>query len=650
MKIYQITLYTTPFDSSYSNVPSSSEGVKGGGSIKADYLSWLQKYASPTTVIDIYAEAFADNITEKILIKIADTKTIRNKNYAVLVTDDQYDGDKFYFITSYKLLNAMSQPTIELSLTKDIWTECYDTAIHQNNANFLITKQHLNMIGADGNVSEDYQNIENDSVGVVTFSESWGSPVVLWAVYKCDPTVTFYTDRSSDHKIGPYAPNPTYGTYKYFYYAVGLIRKGYVEPIGRPYDGGAYSLYFPRVDGSYLLSQQLTAHVPFDYTLVERSGGGYNVYPGTAHNPIFFLYGTTEYRCIDSWGADYDRNEFTEFCYYNEDTDTSIRQYHYSYTPDISQNGDYYNSTDNIQYSPYMQAYPFKYYTLTLPGGKEITFDGAVPLKSLDIYITPTDSGGNITLNAVTCDNNSVFIKDETFINFECTGDIPSSINAYLDYMSRAGATINEQKQYALNSNTLRTNQQISNALYKSFQNTIQGTVETAGYALTGKMTNAVTSGLNTAIHMGDGAVEAGNAFARYKLEKDHINDAYSARMADLGTTTVTKFQASNQLNTSPFWDMPVVYKHVVINNHVNRAYQLEYIKYGVDCQKVDNPLNDYRYSFNFVKAVCPNYTSIGNTVYRDIFNSILSKGVTKWNIGHYKNNVLDWFVENNQM
>lgn len=655
MIISTLTLFKSPFDASYSNVPSHYAGVtEKAGSLKTYLYNWLNKNAEPTTIRDIKADAFADNLYEKVIIKISDTMIIREKNYCVLVTDDPNDTDKFFFITSYNLLNAMREPTIELTLQKDIWVECYDTACIQNNAKFAITQQHLNMISSDGYIGEQYQNIVNDDVGVVVHSIEWANPMVLWAVYKCDPTVNFYAqERSNDYKLGNNAPNPSYGTYRYFYYAVGVVQRGYLSPVGRPYDGNSYSLYFPRVEGSYLLSQQLTIHPPFEYTMVERSGGGYNVMPATAHNPIFYLYGTTEYRSIDSWGADYDRNEYTEFCYYNEDTTTTVRQYHYQYIPDNTQNGDYYNTIDDLPNSPYMKAYPFTYYSISLPGGKDIKFDTAIPIGGIDIYITPTDSGGIITVNATTTDNNAVLIANQTFTNYEVTGDIPRSVNAYLDYMARAGAALNEQKQYALRANTLRTNQQISNALYKSFQNTVVGVTETAAYAMAPKKklkAKAIASGVYTAVHVGDGAAEAGDSIANYRLEKDHINNAYNAKMSDLGTTTVTRFQANNQLNTSPFWDMPVVYKHTVINNDINKCYQLNFIKYGTECQRVDNPLIDYRYYFNFVKAVNPNFTSIGNVVYRDIFNAILAQGVTKWNIATYDSNVLDWFVDNKQL
>lgn len=633
MRIQNIYLFQSPFDSSYTNVPSDMDGVlEKGGSLKVTYYSWLLKNCSPTSVIDVYADAFADNINETVRIKISDTKTIRNKNYATLVTDDPYDSDKFYFITSYKLLNAMAQPTIELTLLKDIWTECYDTAITQSNAKFAITQQHLNMISSVGTVSEMYQNIVENGVSSVVFSETWGAPVVLWAVFKCDPTVTYYTGWNSYTPVGGYAPNPSYGTYQYFYYAVGIIRKGYIEPVGRPYDNHSYSLYIPRIQGPFLLSQQLTVHVPFEYTLTTRSEGGYNVLPAIAHNDIYYKdNATNSYYSIDAWSGD---NE-TEFCYYNEDTTTTVRQYHYRYDVDNEQYGNYYNSLENIQYSPYMRAYPFKYYTLTLPGGKNITFDGAIPISSIDVYITPTDSGGIITVNAVTTDNNSLFIGDQTFINYEVTGDIPKSVDAYLDYMSRAGASMREEKRYEKQRATV---------------DAIKGLTEGITNVGVGAVNASGGNSLKGIGQIAQGVTQIGTSVADYAMESSHINKKYDAKMADLSTTTVTKFQSSNQLNSSPFFDMPVIYKHVVINNDINRVYQLNFIKYGTVCQRVDNPLTDYRKYFNFVKSTNANYTSIGNSVYRSIFNSILNNGVTKWSIRRYNNNVLDWFVDNQQL
>lgn len=661
MTIQNIRLAKSPFDSGYVNVPANPDSsITSSDEFKSSIEDWLLKrgYVLDITENSIKAKAFLCNTFETVRIKVPEhisiDKDFREYNYAII---HYYEGDEtkqaHYFITKIEILNALISPTATLTLTKDIWAECYFDCLNSE-LEFGIVQQHNYVTDFDSKPSSNYQNVNLSPIQTVVDVKHWDKKFVLWAVFKFDPTVTYYEKPGTNQyeSIGHSGPNPTYGTYQYFYYPVGVYYKGEIHPITTA--EGRNRVYFPRVYGTYLLSQQLTLFVPFDYSIGTNGYGDYVIEDCSIQSlGLYYKYGELDYYALDRWSGD----EATEFyCYQSHNSTTvSTTELSIDLTPSVSPNNI---SSTNTQLSPYAVTYPFHYFKLAMPDGTEYSFEQGIPLGQLRIKITPTDSGAYYNVSCETIDGNSVFLYDGVFNSYEITGDIPKSTSAYLEYMQRAGVSLDEQKRYAL-----------EKASYNATMGALSGTVNVAMGAVglasginvvpvvnaqTGEKTTSVTSvdgGIDTSVGaIARGAVQIGGAISGGAIEKKHISNEYNAKIADLSNTTATRFQKSNQLNNAPYWDIPVLYEITAVNNDINRYIIMNFVKYGTQCQRCDNPLTLHRKYFEYVRTSSVNYTNIGNEEYRLIFNAILMNGVTMWNINNYVESVLDWRIKNTEI
>lgn len=656
MRILQANFYRSPFTSEYRDVPADYSATSDNN-FKTKFRTWLNVNSTFSFVVgeeDIKAPRFSDNINDNITIKLPSNINLNNMrecNYVILFTDDEYNsGYRYFFVTNVTALNAMSEPSVSLSLTKDIWVENY-YYVKQFGMPFNITRQHLNMI-ENGESSYVYQNLNVSGVPVCP-TTVWTSERVVWAVFKLDPSVTYYDE--NHQSIGHYAPDAQYGTYQYIYYPAFVTSQGLIKPV-RMYKGASAQVYIPRIYGTYLLSQQLTVNVPFDYTLSLDDSGYYYISSCTLSiKELYYSYGSDTYRPLDTWATDYS----SEFYCYTSTTPSSIVTRRYVYTFDTSVSSNYYYILTSLDKSPYMQSYPFKYYTLTMPDGKEYSFEQTSPLKQIVIDVIPTDSGGYYTIRAYCQNQTYPLTLNGIYQSYEISSDVPRTASAYLDYLARAGNMMSEERRYAIQKQN-----------YNASMATVEGTINIASGAVglatginvvpvvdskSGQTTDRIISASSGAgIDSSVGAIVKGgtqiaSGISGSSIEKKHINNTYNAKIADLANTTITRAQKSNQLNTAPYYDLPVVTLFTVLDTAGNTALQNTFIKYGTECNRVSDPMIDYRKFFNYVKVVNPNYTNIGNEVMRATINAILATGVTKWDISNYNSGTLNYYVQNTQ-
>lgn len=652
MKIKYIVLAKSPFDSNYNNVPSYPYGGDEALSQLPSILMHSSMMNSQFTIGEAYItpRAFCNNENEVIRVRVPEGskyETYRNVNYMFIITEENEEIPCCYFITNIEALNALSKPTFEYTLTLDVWTTCYNTAYNEGSS-MLITRKHLRMIPQEPEFfPEQYQNLYDGEVATIATVQPWANKKVLWAVFKCDPTISYYSWESTNTytDIGHYAPSQEYGTYQYFYYPVAVINGSSLEKIRC---GHRYGIYIPKVRVSALLSQQLTVHVPFTYSLNFDSTKQqyYVASPELVADPLFYKYASDKYYSLDANDtADPEaENPSTYFFYYTADSDTTVHSTSYSYQCIYSDNTDYGVTLPST--SPYCNAYPFHYYTLTLPNGKIVTFNQAQPLVHMNIKIIPTDSGGSYTVGASTA-NGTVLSYGGVYGNFEVTGDVPRSVSAYLEYMRRAGDAMIAQKEYE--ERTVATN-----LMSQTLSGAVQigtGIAQTALGATASSLSGG-TVGTGTTIsgvsNIAGGAATLITADVNAASDAKYIKQKWAARASDLAKSTATTFQPSNQLNSAPYWGMPIITLYTPCYIPENIAVVTDFVKNGTECQIYDNPLSETRKYFTFTKAPTATYTSITNPRYRTIFESIVRQGTRMWNIANYPYTTLKYFIEGN--
>lgn len=638
MIIRRIILAQTPFDSNYDNVPSYPYGGRDAANYLQNMLVHSEMLGTTLNVNGGYitTKAFTNNEDETVRVKVIDPvngPSYREFNYMFIYTEDNLIAPHCYFITNIVALNALTEPTYEFTLKLDVWTTYYNQAYREGQRT-LVTRCHTKMTFNDsGTFRSDYQNLYDGEIGTLVKEQYWGNRI-LWAVFKCDPTINYFEWESANTytNIGHYGPDDSYGTYQYFYYPVAAIVQGKLHKVRC---GHRNSVYIPKVHTTVLLSLQLTVHVPFVYSL-NWDDEGKTYYVGTPEliaRPIHYTYASGKYYNIDANDSSdpETEEESTYFFTYHKDSDRTVNETVYTFNCRY-ENLTYYGVT-SPRNSPYCQAYPFKYYTLTLPNGKTITFNQAGPLTLMKITIIPTDSGGSYSVYAE--NNDTVLLaRDGVWANFEVTGDVPRSVSAYLEFMRRSGDTMIAQKNYEQRSLIANAETQVLSGVAE----TVAGAatmVATGGTMGVGTTVRGATSLISTGINTVNDAV--------------YFKEKWSARESDLSKSTVTSFQPANQLNSAPHWGMPIVTEHTPLATEATIAIVGEFVRNGTECQLYADPLEENRKYFNYSQAPNVTYTSIHNPRYRQIFESIVRKGVRKWNVVNYTGKTLDYYTINNE-
>lgn len=634
MTIHHIKLAQTPFDSNYDNVPSYPyEGT--ASNLQLPYLLAKSEMLGITLTVqqaNITAPAFTNNEDEIVRIKVINRtqgSVYRQFNYMFIYTNDDLTLPHCYFITNIEALNALDEPTFEYTLKLDVWTTYYNQAVKENTLT-LVTRMHSRMTMPDDGIlgPYEYQNLYDGEVATVAHEHWWGNKV-LWAVFKCDPTIDYYEWESANNytNIGHYGPDDSYGSYQYFYYPVGVIQQGSLHKIRC---GHRNNVYIPKVQTSVLLSLQLTVHVPFVYSL-NWDGTAATYYIGTPEliaRPLHYKETSGQYRNLDANDSSdpETEDESTYFFTYHRDSDREVVPSTYTFNC-LWRNVKEYTITDP-EYSPYCKSYPFNYYTLTLPNGKIITFSQASPLSTIHVKIIPTDSGGSYSVYAAS--GEAVLLSDDgVWGNFEVTGDVPRTVSAYLEFMRRSGDVMIAQKSYEQRSLVINAGEQV-----------LEGAAQTAIGVGTMVATGGA-KGLKTTVSGATSLVSAGVNTAN---DAKYFKEKWAARESDLAKSTVTSFQAANQLNSAPHWGMPVVTQFTATSTQQNLAVVGDFVKNGTECQKIDIPLNETRRYFNYSQAPNVTYTTIHNPRYRQIFEGIVHRGVRKWNVVNNTSHFLDYY------
>lgn len=634
MTIHHIKLVQTPFDSNYDNVPSYPyEGT--ASTLQLPYLFAESEMLGITLTVqqaNLTAPAFTNNEDEIVRIKVirgTQVSVYRQFNYMFIYTSDDLILPHCYFITNIEALNALDEPTFEYTLKLDVWTTYYNQAVKEHTPT-LVTRMHSYMTMPDESFQREfeYQNLYDGEVATIANQQRWGNKV-LWAVFKCDPTIDYYEWESVNTyaNIGHYGPDDAYGSYQYFYYPVAVIQQGSLHRIRC---GHRNSIYIPKVQTSVLLSLQLTVHVPFVYSL-NWDGAAETYYIGTPEliaRPLHYKQTSEKYCNLDANDSSdpETEEENTYFFTYHKNSDRQVVPSTYTfYCP--WRNADVYKITDP-PLSPYCQAYPFDYYTLTLPNGKIVTFSQASPLQEIRIKIIPTDSGGSYSVYARSAD--AILLANEGVLgNFEVTGDVPRTVSAYLEFMRRSGDVMIAQKSYEQRSLVINAGEQV-----------LEGAAQTA-IGIGTMVATGGAKGLKTTVSGATSLISTGVNTAN---DAKYFKEKWAARESDLAKSTVTSFQAANQLNSAPHWGMPLITHFIATNTPQNLAIVGDFVKNGTECQKLDRPLNETRKYFNYSQAPNVTYTTIHNPRYRQIFEGIVHRGVRKWNVVNNTSQFLDYY------
>lgn len=644
MEISRISIFKSQFDSGYTNVPdklSSNTPL-----IDLIYTKFRQSFPY-LEFNQIYAKKFEPLDSTSVTINVNEmVDDLYSYNYCIIITTN---GDRFaYFIDDFAVENMFNNPTITFSIVRDLWVKYYDTIKSSMYATSINRRHVVDQI--DGNINP-FQNVVSKNIKCVKTLRNRGRRV-LWLRYKLDPTVQIAVQDGDTYRI-PVANLSYYGTYRYLFVPFAIfnnftLQEGPITFIDS-YGESETKLEgtFPQPRNNMTFGADLTFFPPFDYTLTSGTNEIIITSPNYIVTPIslFVLKSDNVYERIEAFkdspsfaildGLDVTPKTYTaQFNLINE------YQCVDSYTFDNFGNG-------------LLNVYPYNYYSVKLPDGSIKSIPNDRPISSIEVKFTPTDSGGSYSFKVTDLDGIDIISHNDTYTSFTSDKIIPFAIDAYTQFIATSGSSALTQYTYQLQQKSLENLQNTLNyqenkvgntrTLLKSGRNIYAGAVSQNPAMVASGVKGIVNSG--TALVFNKAQYEINQRSV--ELSTQNIYNQRESMLADLENTTISSGQSNNAIADIKFQDDIILFKnHFVEQDEIYEDIR-SFVMCGANVSNVDNPLNNCRKIYDYVRTDDYDNPIITNPKHRQIINSIMSSGVRKWHIDNMINLQINYNVTN---
>lgn len=691
MVIKSITLLTTPFDNTYTDVLDVFDYTsKTEAEIKTSIKNFLTANYTKIIITPTGSEYRAENISEFsmkfIFTGYYNYELIRNYNYAIIV--DALNNTHFYFIGSIRQLNSLEElkdyvykNTFELNLSLDIWNTYYPKLV-KSGANLVnkISKKHQKYGTISGVTfigNKDFI-LPQEVAEINTYKKYTVDKYnqILWArvtLKKQSNDMVFVIDgaydTSNNYHFGKGA-NPS----NWQHYA----------KVNMPYSDGA-ELYYP-------IGVTTTTDRPFYIfklldevrMVIQDSGVDYTFNVKGAWDILSLATGLGEY--VSSIELTYlapfefvSYDSTNNYCVVKTtESDVTIREL-YSYNPQTQQSPigaipQGFITTKNRV----IKSFVLDAGSLTFPSNK-FTFNATDILTKNNIY--------DLCMVLKTYPYKKqgiVFDNREVVLALKYVGDITNALGVYIDKFAD-GYTLS----YSLENNSIN----YANALYQIESKTHREIIpmsssEKAAYMIANSNTMNEDIRHATASYdiqkfyglLGGGAQmfsslnPAGDAFSFFKgasgsligtaskmetigEEYTHFNRGVQARISDLGNMP-SKISSSGAggYNVAMFIARGMTFEEIVIKDVYSINVAVDEYLTGTLINVIDNPFVNVREKYDCVKtdgydAKC---STINKTALKAISN-ILNRGARKWHTDktniptelnpYIRNFDADWYV-----
>lgn len=685
MIVNEVTLYKTPLDKNYSNIIDIAYDVTGKKPSEL-YKICLDRNFNPLTV-DVNGRSFRMINGEGTITLFINYLDVINYNYLCV-------DNKFFFITDYTSLNDNSlTPSTMLNLKWDAWANNLDFTQNsdiKNNFKSNVNTRHINRYNKDKkpiyNKNEEDINLpyvkvekpyEQILYAKITLNKNFnnrtkiedGVEVENYFTYKRFDNFTSSNSEitnisqglSSTLAFSPkYMIKPLNNRY-ILYVPMGLNVNGrFVKckvivgnQLNIPYylksnkniktnvnmwvnDVSLFELpiydtinyTFEGKDLNYVDSIEYTYNSPYTANITHNETT--NEYRVAFNTPIGFLNNTDipyfaffkksflgfEYDKINALPffsildrIDCEYNGVNDVLFFDDEVYNENNNFSKTLTIDytnynnVSYNGsDFVYTQQPIEYDPKLYIYPFNYISLFIGNNEIIISPEKYDDNNYEIIITNRTNQPYLSIKC-----NERYINQLRELPIDNNGNVSYTLKALDDYLIRNG-------------NQKRTSIELSKVggILQLLSSTISG--------LKGSYYSSKPATYNVGGMVADMSIVALNAmsteFKQIALEKD------LSKMQD--KIVGTDF-AEDDLS---YQDRIVIISNTCVDVDYLKSKQYNLYLYGYDINRVDYPLKNYRYWFDFVKGECyiPN---IPNEIDRNIINEIFKKGVFKYHY-HY--------------
>lgn len=655
------TMYQSPFDNTYANVPDFStlskyDETSFGRSLEFWLDNGKKKTIYPT------AKSFTPNDREVIYATVTTNETLdyQSYNYCILLCKPDNDTITstryFYFIEDIVLINSLKESTLKITLSKDIWATYMAEIKNYTMPSQKIIRRHVpEFYSAGGDTYSDHLQ-ENIVDKVIDLRRDlilpYNSPVqttddrydILWVRLKLNPTLPLFIkvgDEYRNFKSTAYK----YGLFKYVFFPIGYyIASGFRSDMIR-INGETIlaldSFVLPETD--ILISADLTFYPPFYYTcnyniqedILEVNIGDWESRTIYANNGNEYVPVLTGYASI---GVTQER--------------VYERIYNVSDIADVFDKNNPNVSLENLLRCHAFQYYPYLKYSIRCPDGSIITINSPRIVHQIVIHFAPTDSSIEYWIRCYDA-KGEILTTEDTRTFAQATGSIPQTVSNYENFLLSSALKYSTQYEHSLNAADLRRDREVSANVSNIGQSIGQiggglGLMAVTGGALGG---SNVGQGVSNIIKSGKNIYFAQR---EYNLETNYIKDLKQADMQQIKYTMANKPSATSDLGDWYFQDRFIVYKEFpVLYDHLKND-MAEFTYFGYNQSVLDNPLKNVRQYYDYVKieGVLKPLSFIANPVHRNIFASILLEGTRKWHIDNYPNNftTLDLDINGNEI
>lgn len=672
MTINRVAFYNSPFDPEYVNVPDSADPREGSWTYEA-LLEYLQNFlGEPIMEYDsssIKNKRFMFNESNSITVcpkyakgNLSWRKMLTTINYALIETLNEYgDTETYpYFVTNYMFNNAiLGNYSITFTLNLDMWVWSYED-ICKYSTPVAITQAHrtpyiwevdekleFHPFFAEGGTHPMSADVELEykvkSVG--------DEATVLWAVYELDPTITYSV---SGGDIGSGKAQLINNTPKCYsrnlcVFAPVSATSPNGDPIGYMFKGVKTAGDFRSGAPTVLIepvSSYITAYPPLNYSAVVHDSYVEIISPMANSLDFCDVYIDDKLIVSGVYVYDADATGIANTLIYHDDEYTQLTG---SVGPEgYARNieGVYNTISSHVTAAPFAQTYPFRWCTVVTPDGKVWDFKLPYVVRNIRVRTYPRSSGGMYSIivtivNAGEETYTSVLYSQENTLGFfETSSQIPTTPDAQLDYLLRAGNQLNVNNEIAKRNARSDIVDSIGDAIVGSLANTAQhlgSSVTNFIRAGGGDVVGAATSQIGVEARTVARGIQIGvNTFRGVRdgiRDYKDVDRRTNALMEDLANTSIATTTSNNGYNSTQFGDAVRFYSHTPTNSNQVQNAVLSVLKYGVKTWNNNYPWFNYCQRFDYIKAVDCQFPQIPDIRMREFAQDIFERGVRKWHL-----------------